>query len=127
MGAMEYMMAYCQETWRCPLLIYTSLEFDPENSVTGLQDPAIYEEMIDKCLQACDKWGSYVCNLWDLTDEMMEGVDKELYDEYTTDSVHPSRRGYLQWWDPYIENMIYDILAPGAEKPADNNVVTPAD
>ena len=114
MGALEYIMKYAQETWNCPVLVYTSLWFDETKTATGMQKEAIYDEIVDKCKIACEKWDCYLLNMWDNSDAIM-AVAGDMYDTYMTDSVHPTMQGYLEWWYPYFKAEIYNILAPGTE------------
>ncbi len=108
-GALEYIVGYARETWGCPTLIFSSLEFDKENTVGG-QKWDVYQEMVEKTQVICDKWDSYMLDMWTNNDAIMEGVSPEQYDIWMTDTVHPSRIGYLEWWTPMFQESIYKIL-----------------
>ena len=44
---------------------------------------------------------------------MYEGVTMggELWRCYMSDAIHPTKRGYIEWWGPYIEATLYQMLA----------------
>lgn len=108
-GALEYILGYSKETWGCPTLVFTSLWFDESATATGLQKADVYQEMVDKTKIICEKWDSYILDMW-YDEHILDGIDDDLYNIYMTDSVHPSRRGYLEWWTPKFEEIIYQIL-----------------
>ena len=34
-----------------------------------------------------------------------------LWRSYMSDAIHPTKKGYLEWWGPYIEAQLYEMLA----------------
>ena len=97
-GAMEYIIAYCQQTWECPVVFYTGTKYDS----------AEYQKMVDRLLELQDKWDIDVIDLWN--NEEMNAVSDEDYDLYMYDSIHPTQAGYLKWWTPVIEEELYQIV-----------------
>lgn len=90
-GAIEYIIAYAQETWGCPVYFYTGTQYDSEQ----------YAQMVDLLLQIRDKWDIGVIDLWNDAD--MNAVSDEDYKLYMVNGIHPSRAGYLEWWTPRFE------------------------
>ncbi|WP_051226415.1 SGNH/GDSL hydrolase family protein [Butyrivibrio sp. MC2013] len=100
-GAIEYIIAYAKETYHCPVVFYTGSFFESE----------LYSQMIELIVAIRDKWGILLADLWH-DDEMGELIrnDKESYDLYMADPVHPTQAGYLVWWLPKIEPVIKRAL-----------------
>lgn len=96
-GAMEYIISYARETWNCPVVFYTGTEYDSEN----------YEKMVDALLKLKEKWDIGVIDLWN--NEEMKKVDSDTLKLYMNDDIHPTRKGYKEWWTPvfreYLENI----------------------
>lgn len=98
-GAIEYIIGYTQETWGCPLIMYTGTKFDSE----------AYQAMVDALPALQEKWGIGIIDLWN--DEEMNQVSAEDYALYMNDGVHPTQAGYLHWWVPKFEAYLYDFLS----------------
>ncbi len=45
-------------------------------------------------------------------DVMYEGVETggDLWRSYMSDAIHPTKKGYLEWWGPYIEEKLFEML-----------------
>lgn len=99
-GAMEYIIAYANETWHCPVTFYTGTKYDSEN----------YQKMVDALSSLKDKWGIGIIDLWN-NDEMNQ-VSENDYDEYMNDSIHPTRKGYKEWWTPVFRQYLLDYYEP---------------
>ena len=97
MGAIEYIIAYCNENWGCPVVFYTGTKYDSEN----------YAAMVSGLLEIRDKWGIEVVDLWNDAD--MNAVSDQDYALYMYDGIHPSQAGYLLWWTPKFEEVLYEI------------------
>ncbi len=95
-GAMEYIIAYCKEYWDCPIIFYTSPRFDSD----------AYFDMVQALAKIKEKWGIEVFDMWN---EL--SVDIPEYEDYMADSIHPSHRGYLEWWTPFFEKKLSNILS----------------
>ncbi len=97
MGAIEYIISYCRDTWNCPVVFYTGTKYDSEN----------YEAMVAGLNEIADKWGIVVIDLWNDAD--MNAVSDEDYALYMYDGIHPSQAGYLLWWTPKFEEVLYEL------------------
>lgn len=96
-GAMEYIIAYAKQTWDCPVVFYTGTKYDSKN----------YEKMVAELYNLQNKWDIGIIDLWN--NEAMNKVDAEMYKLYMNDDIHPTRKGYKEWWTPvfkeYLQNM----------------------
>ena len=112
-GSLEAITAYARDTWGARVLVITGTEFVDEMTRTGGQKADIYLEMIDICHQLDEKWGEQfsVLDLWH-NDVMYEGIEMgdNLWRTYMSDAIHPTKRGYLEWWGPYINAKIEEML-----------------
>lgn len=98
-GAMEYIIAYAQDTWGCPVMFYTGTKYDSEQ----------YGEMVDALLQLKDKWDIGVIDLWN--NEELNSIDDETRATYIKeDGIHPLKEGYVEWWTPAFEEAIIDYI-----------------
>lgn len=100
-GAIEYIIAYAQETWHCPVLFYTGTQYDSE----------AYGQMVELLLEIQQKWGIGVIDLWN--DPQMQTISAEDYALYMADGIHPTQAGYLLWWTPKFESYLIEYLNLG--------------
>ncbi len=98
-GAMEYIVKYVSDTWKCPVMFYTGTRYDSEQ----------YGEMVKTTVALQEKWGFGLINLWD--SEEMNAVSEEDYAAYMSDGIHPNRTGYIEWWTPAFESAITEYLS----------------
>lgn len=97
-GAIESIIAYCRQTWDCPVVFYTGTKYDSER----------YAAMVSRLQEVQKKWGIGVVDLWN--DPEMNAVSGEERSLYMADDIHPTQAGYLLWWTPKIEAYLYDFL-----------------
>ena len=97
-GAIEYIIAYAQENYNCPVMFYTGTKYDSEK----------YQEMVDLLLEIQKKWGIGVIDMWN--DLPVEDLEEGKYDFYMENGIHPDRAGYLEWWTPFMEKEISEFL-----------------
>ena len=97
-GAIEYIIAYAQEKYNCPVMFYTGTKYDSEK----------YQEMVDLLLEIQKKWGIGVIDMWN--DLPVEDLEEGKYDFYMENGIHPDRAGYLEWWTPFMEKEISEFL-----------------
>lgn len=98
-GAIEYIIAYAKKTWDCPVFFYTGSYYEsPE-----------YEAMVERLCELQKKWGIGIIDMY--KDQEFNAVSKEMYDAYMDDPIHPVKRGYLEWWTPFMEKYLYEHLA----------------
>lgn len=86
-GAIEYIIAYVKENMKCRIVFYTGTRFD---------SPA-YEDMVSLLLMIKKKWDIEVIDLWN---DPMNDIPQELYKKYMSDPIHPTLKGYAEWWLP---------------------------
>lgn len=97
LGSLEAIISYCQQTWDCPVVIYTGTRYDSE----------WYQSMVDSLPALQEKWGITVIDLWN--DEEMNAVSAEEYAFYMSDKIHPTQAGYLLWWTPKFQQCLYSL------------------
>ena len=117
LGAMEYVAAYVRETWNCPVYFFSNARFDD----TGLRknkDPkgSEYAQLVKAAHEIADKWNAVggdvrVIDLFN--DEEFNNISDEDYGFYMHDPVHPYKAGYLKWWTPAFEKILFEDF--GAE------------
>lgn len=112
-GALEAITAYSKETWGAPVLVITGTQFEDEMTYSGGQNKDIYQLMIERCHELDEKWGDdfSVLDLWH-NDVMYENVvtGDTLWRSYMSDAIHPTKKGYLEWWGPYVEERLFELL-----------------
>lgn len=98
-GAIEYIIAYSEQTWDVPVVFYTGTYFDsPE-----------YSAMVDQLHKIADKWNIGVIDMYNDTE--MNDITDEERDLYMNDGIiHPTKAGYLEWWTPVIEQGLIEYM-----------------
>ena len=94
-GALEYILTYVKQTWDCPIMFYTGTKYDSE----------AYGQMVEALKQLQGKYEFGIIDMWDDLD-----ADIPEYDEYMSDGIHPNRKGYLEWWTPFMEEKMIEYL-----------------
>lgn len=102
-GAMEYIIAYTQQTWNCPIIFYTNSYYENDN----------YEAMVDRLMELKDKWDIGVIDLYH--DKELNDIDQKTRELYMWDDIHPTKAGYLEWWTPQIEAAMEQYLEKNRE------------
>lgn len=97
-GAIEYIIAYTSNKWRCPIAFYIGTRYGSKH----------YEKMVKLLIKIADKWDISVINLWD--EPSFNSVSDDDYKRYMSDPIHPTLEGYRDWWTPFIERCIKDML-----------------
>lgn len=90
-GAINAIVRYAKERWGCPVAFYTNPRYDS----------APYARMVDALLTLAPQLGIAVVDLW--SDAAFNAITKEQYALYMSDAIHPTDRGYREWWTPVIE------------------------
>lgn len=93
-GAMEYIISYARETWRCPVAFFTGARYES----------AAYAAMVARLLELREKWGICVADLW--SGEAFNQITQEKRNLYMYDPVHPTKAGYRDWWGPEIQDCV---------------------
>lgn len=97
-GAIEWIICYSRDTWKCPVVFYTGSWYES----------AEYAAMVDRLYEIQKKWGIGIIDLY--TDEAFNAIDEEAYADYMADPIHPTRAGYTDWWFPKMERDLINIL-----------------
>lgn len=90
-GALEYILARVKETWNCPLYVYTNPPYS--NSV--------YPNMVEGLMRIAAKWDVTVIDLYH--DEEFNNISETERALYMSDTIHPTKAGYREWWLPKFE------------------------
>ena len=96
-GATEYIIHYVQDNWGCPIIFYTGTQYGNE----------AYGDMVDMLLSLQEKYDIGIIDMYhDLS------TDIPLYDQYMSpDGIHPTKRGYAEWWAPFMIEQIEAMLS----------------
>ncbi len=121
-GAMEYILAYIEENWHCPVVFYINArvsredierfaEACPELQLSvdeGYQNLVVnYEEMISRLYKLQKKWHFEIADLWHSEVTHVSADERELM---MNDPIHPMKSGYLFWYVPAIESCLKKVL-----------------
>ncbi len=102
-GAIEYIISYAKETWKCPVIFYTGTKYDSE----------YYGRMVELLELIQKKYNISVLDLWN--SEEMNSVSKKDYEKFMSDGVHPNIEGYRQWWTPQFRKYLSEIFTGGEQ------------
>jgi lysophospholipase L1-like esterase len=97
-GAIEYIIAHVRETWACPVMFYTNSYYDNAN----------YGAMVGALHKIAELYGIGVIDLY--RDEEFNDISEEQRKIYMADAIHPTKRGYAEWWTPKMEKCIIDYI-----------------
>ncbi|MCR5545371.1 MAG: SGNH/GDSL hydrolase family protein [Lachnospiraceae bacterium] len=97
-GAMEYVIAYSEQTWNCPVVFYTGAYYSNKE----------YEKMVQQLYALQDKWSIGIIDLY--SDKVFNDIDQESYELYMYDEIHPTKAGYEEWWMPIMEKQLIEFL-----------------
>lgn len=90
--AVRFILEYVKTKFQCPIVFYTGTYFENER----------YVEMIEMLYRLQKEYSFYILDFYN--DETMRNIDENLYREYMSDPVHPTLKGYSEWWTPkFIE------------------------
>lgn len=103
-GAIEYIISYARETWKCPVIFYTGTKYDSE----------LYGRMVDLLLEIQKKHNIGVLDLWN-SDEM-NAVSEDDYKYYMANGIHPNYEGYRRWWTPQFRKYLAKLFDGGDEE-----------
>ncbi len=98
-GAMEFIITYARDTWGCPVVFYTNAYYEKN----------AYAAMVDALYQLQQKYGIGIIDLY--TDSAFNQISQQQRALYMADAIHPTKAGYLEWWVPKMEAVLYEITA----------------
>ena len=106
-GSVEYIIAYVNQTWDCPVTFYTNPRFNNSK----------YEDMIDALYQLQDKWGIGIIDFYNYKN--MDALSEETLISYMKpDMIHPIEAGH-RW----MAEVISEYLISTAEISAVENLI----
>ncbi|MCM1188496.1 MAG: SGNH/GDSL hydrolase family protein [bacterium] len=97
-GSIEYIIAYAQETWDCPVVFHISPRYDSE----------AYGAMVSLLLDIQKKWDITVIDMWN--DAEVNATSESDRSLYMIDDIHPTKAGYLVWWLPQFEKTLEEVF-----------------
>ncbi len=100
-GAIEYIIEYAHKTWSCPVVFYTNTAFYKNELYASMVEKLNEMKLIYPYLHVIDFYNDKAFNA--ITEE-----ERELYLE--PDGIHPTWAGYLKWWTPKLEEILYKLL-----------------
>ena len=97
-GAIEYIVAFAQSKWNCPVVFYINPKYESEE----------YQKMVDILYQVKDKWNIEIIDLWSDTD--FNNITDQQRKLYMADKIHPTKAGYLEWWTPVFNQKLTEVI-----------------
>ncbi len=116
LGAVEYIIAYVENVWNCPVYFYSGSYFGDSGARSNANPSGTnYAMLVNQVKQICEKWNKidgYEVGVIDMYNDadFNAAVTDEYYDWCTSDAIHPFNAGYLHWWTPYFENYLINHL-----------------
>lgn len=86
--AIRFILEYVKAVFRCPIVFYTGTYYENER----------YGELVTLLHRLQKEYGFYILDLYN--DPEMRAVSEESYREYMRDPIHPTLKGYREWWTP---------------------------
>jgi hypothetical protein len=71
-------------------------------------DSELYSQMVSLLIEIARKWNIRIIDLWN--EPSFNSVSQEDYNKYMHDPIHPTLLGYKEWWAPYIEKCIFEMI-----------------
>ena len=95
-----FILSYAKNTFNCPIVFYTGTYYENNE----------YMKMVTLLYELKKKYDFYILDLYH--DEEMRAVSEDDYQKYMKDKVHPTLRGYKEWWTPkfidFFENSVLE-------------------
>ena len=95
-GAIEFIIAYANETWNCPVVFYTQSKYDSEH----------YAKMVDLLYEIQKKWDITIIDFWN--DAEINSITNDERKIYLVDHIDPTKAGYKEWWLPKFQECLYE-------------------
>lgn len=96
-GAINTIIDYATTTWNCPVVFYTNAYYESES----------YSAMVEAVKQIAEVKDIRVIDLY--TDTAFNDITSEQRSLYMADKIHPTKAGYLEWWTPKMEQVLYQV------------------
>lgn len=95
--AVYFIVDYLKKNFNCPVAFYSSNNFGNES----------YAEQVKWFIENQDALGIYTLDLY--FDDEFNNITKEQREEYMKDAVHPTLKGYKEWWLPRFKDLCDNI------------------
>ncbi len=105
-GGLEYIIAYVQQTWKCPVVFFTGMYYDKS---TYSNDGTAYGKTVQALLDVQKKWGIHVIDLYNDT-ALKAMYNNDQWKTYMSDGVHPKAEGYKKLWGPKFEQALTSYI-----------------
>ena len=106
-GAMQSMIAYAINTWGedVGIFIFSNTTFEDKNVEK-------YDQMVDYTQDICTKWENagynvHLIDMWNNAE--LNDVPSDLVELYGAGEIHPRQAGYLIWWMPFWNEVIWPL------------------
>ena len=96
-GAINYIIKYVKETWKCPVIFYTNPKYENDN----------YQKMVESLNKIKDIQKIHVIDMY--SDEAFNKITPEQRALFMADPIHPTKAGYLKWWTSRMEMDLYKV------------------
>ncbi|MCQ2770990.1 MAG: SGNH/GDSL hydrolase family protein [Clostridia bacterium] len=97
-GAINYIIDYSKSTWNCPVVFYTNPYYESEE----------YSNMVEALKQISTIKDITIIDLYN--DVTFNDISQDEYNLYMADKIHPTKAGYLKWWTPKFEEILYKVF-----------------
>ena len=64
--------------------------------------------MVELLHRIQQKWNITLMDLW--SDTQFNSITPQQQVLYMADRIHPTKAGYLEWWTPYMEPILYQVV-----------------
>ncbi len=97
-GAINFIAEYVKNTFGCPLVFYTNPRYENER----------YKTMANDLLDIAKARKFAVIDLYN--DRAFSDITPEQRREFMADDIHPTLKGYSEWWAPIFAKRLSEIL-----------------
>ncbi len=94
-GAIEYIIGYVKKVFNAQVSFYTSPYYGNE----------MYFKMTQLLNDIKKKWNIIVVDMYN--DKEFNNISKDTFNLYMKDPIHPTKAGYLKWFTPKMEEVLY--------------------
>ena len=98
-GAINTIIDYAKDTWKCPILFYTNPYYESD----------IYSDMVVSMKEIAKNKKVGLIDLY--TDKDFNNITDIQRKLYMADKIHPTKAGYLKWWTPKMEEVMYEFVS----------------
>ena len=96
--AIRFIVSYAKSKFECQIVFYTNTYYEDE----------AYFEMVELLKKLANELGFFIINLYDDSD--MRSVTQADHTLYMKDKIHPTLKGYKEWWTPKFIDFLETFL-----------------